>query len=217
MNRILFIAAVGLVGAGSVFAHDLFLRFDQSFLAPHQEVTLPLVNGTFEQSENSISRDRMLDVSLVGPKDEVVHPAAEAWRDEGNETLLDFTTGPTGTYTLGVSTKARMIELTGEAFDRYLDHAGVDDVLADRERLGLLGTPANERYSKHVKTVFQVGETRSAGFGATLGYPIEITPQQNPYELNVDEVLEVLVTKKRRPARRPAGLRQSCGVPRARR
>lgn len=195
MKRTLLIAVACLWVAGSPLAHDLFLRFAESFLPPHQDVTVSLLNGTFERSDNTITRDRMVDVSIVGPGDEIAHPEEGAWRDEGDTTRLDFTTGPAGTYTIGVSTKPRMIELSGEAFDGYLDHDGVDDVLAERERLGLLGTKAHERYSKHVKALFQVGEVRSAGFEAELGYPIEILPRQNPYELGVGDVLEVQVKK----------------------
>lgn len=40
-----------------------------------------------------------------------------------------------------------------------------------------------ERYSKYVKAVFQVSEARTDSFKTALGYPVEITPQQNPYAL----------------------------------
>jgi uncharacterized GH25 family protein len=57
----------------------------------------------------------------------------------------------------------------------------------------MLDESARERYSKHVKAIVQVGETRSDSYSYRLGYPIEIVPQQNPYELAAGDALEVLV------------------------
>lgn len=62
-----------------------------------------------------------------------------------------------------------------------------------------MGKPARERYSKHVKAIFQVGESRTGGFNTALGYPVEIIPQQNPYELKVGNTLEVLCVKDGNP------------------
>src|SRR3989449_7585247 len=50
---------------------------------------------------------------------------------------------------------------------------------------------ARERYSKHVKAVFQVGRDRSDGFNVTLGYPAEIVPLDNPYGMDRGAALRV--------------------------
>ena len=193
------IVVAGLVAAaalcGTAVAHDLFLRLDSFFVAAHAKVTLRLLNGTFDESENAITRDRMLDVSVVGPGQEVLHPEASQWRDVDNAALLDLETGAPGTYAVGVSTAARVIELAAEDFNDYLKHDGVDDTLRARERDGQLDKPARERYSKHVKAIVQVGEARSGAFATRLGYPIEIVPRQNPYELSVGDTLEVTVLR----------------------
>jgi uncharacterized GH25 family protein len=180
-------------------AHDMFLKLETFFLKPHTAVTISLYNGTFEKSENVITRDRMQDISIAGPQNERVHPDTLQWRDAGATTLLDFKTGGEGTYVAGVSTKPRMIELAAKDFNEYLEHDGVLDVLASRKEKGELDKEARELYSKHVKAVFQVGQRRSDGFKAKLGYPIEIVPLQNPYHLGKGEVLEALVLKNGQP------------------
>jgi uncharacterized GH25 family protein len=73
-------------------------------------------------------------------------------------------------------------------------------VLASRKEKGDLEKDARELYSKHVKAVFQVGQQRSEGFKAKLGYPIEILPLQNPYQLGKGATLEVLILKDDKPA-----------------
>ena len=55
----------------------------------------------------------------------------------------------------------------------------------------LVADRITERYSKHVKAVFQVGASRSSAFATSLGYPAEIVPLQNPYSLSVGSELSV--------------------------
>src|SRR2546422_10080769 len=58
---------------------------------------------------------------------------------------------------------------------------------------------ARERYSKHVKAVFQVGRDRSDGFNVTLGYPAEIVPLDNPYGMDRGAALRVRCLMDGRP------------------
>jgi len=48
-------------------SHELFLKTDAYFLAPGQASELYLFNGTFDKSENSITTDRITDVTILGP------------------------------------------------------------------------------------------------------------------------------------------------------
>jgi hypothetical protein len=180
-------------------AHDMFLKLRSFFLEPNTPVTIALYNGTFEQSENVITRDRMIDVSVIGPGSERTQIDTTHWRDGWYETLLDLKPGDPGTYVLGVSTKARIIELAAKDFNEYLAHDGVMNVLEARKKNNELGKDARELYSKHVKTIFQVGEKRSESYKTKLGYPIEIVPLQNPYSLAEGDVLEVLILRDGKP------------------
>ena len=171
-------------------SHDMFLRLDDYFLAPDTQATILLYNGTFDRSDNVIDRDRMQDVSLVtGGKRTAVDTSN--WSERDSTTVLSFTTGEAGTYVVGVSTRARSIAMAAEDFNDYLAHDGVVDMLKARERKGVLETDAVERYSKHVKTIFQVGELRTDDWRTPLDYPIEFVPQVNPYELHVGDTLPV--------------------------
>ena len=78
-------------------------------------------------------------------------------------------------------------------------HDGVLDMLEMRKKKGVSDQDAVELYSKHVKAVVQVGDVRSDSYKEILGYPIEIIPQQNPYSLKKDDVLEVRVLFKGKP------------------
>lgn len=188
-----------LLVCGPLMGHDMFLVLQDHDVAANSEVTVELFNGTFDKSENSIDRDRMIDVSVVDGRGGVTHPATSQWREADNITYLDFTTGEAGTYVVGVSTASRMIELSAEDFNEYLEHDGVLDVLAARQEGGILDRPANERYSKHVKSILQVGDSSTDSHLQVLGYPIEIIPQTNPADLTAGDTLRVLVLAEGQP------------------
>jgi len=171
-------------------SHDMFLKVDGFFLQPQSEAIIALFNGTFEKSENVITRDRMIDVSLVGLGKRTAVDSTQ-WFDKDSTTYLRFQTGDEGTWVAGVSTASRVIEMTAEDFNSYLDHDGVLDMLNQRKENGTLNTDARELYSKHVKTIFQVGEQLSADWKTYLGYPIEFIPLENPYDIHPGHSLQV--------------------------
>ena len=88
-------------------SHDLYIKMESYFLQANQESTLSLYNGTFENSENIITRDRILDASVIAQGERVaIKP--DQWKDQDSTiTQLTFNTGEAGTYVAGVSTKAR--------------------------------------------------------------------------------------------------------------
>jgi hypothetical protein len=157
---------------------------DAYLLAPGTPVQIPIINGTFQLSENSITADRVSDVSLVyhGRRHEL---GLETWNAEGDTTFLGIRTGEPGTYVVGVSTLTRDLGLSAADFNEYLAHDGIPDVLEQRERDGELEKDVWERYSKHVKAVFQVGEETSSGLDVVLGYPAELVPLTNPYGMSI--------------------------------
>jgi uncharacterized GH25 family protein len=56
-----------------------------------------------------------------------------------------------------------------------------------------------ERYSKYVKTIFQVGDKQSGNYKTVLGYPVEIVPQTNPYSLKTGDTFEFQCLKDGKP------------------
>lgn len=180
-------------------AHDLFLKFDGYFLKQNSTGIVRLFNGTFRFSENAVARDRFVDASLVKPDGNRAPISTDDWRDEANKATLRLTTGEAGTYVAGLYLKPREITLKALKFNAYLREDGIPDILIRRRRDKELGKDSHERYSKHVKAIFQVSDVRTNNFNIALGYPVEIIPQQNPYSLKVGDTLEVLCLKDGQP------------------
>jgi hypothetical protein len=159
-------------------AHEMFLKPQGFVLEANSTAFAELVNGTFEASENVIDRDRMVDVSVRGP-DGVRHPSEDQWSEEGLSTVLRYGTGAPGTYALAVSTKPRLITLSAQSIEDYLAHEGVEDALL-AYRQAEAKTGIRERYSKHVRSIVQVGGRTSPDHREPLGYPVEIILEDNP-------------------------------------
>ena len=179
-------------------SHDMFLKLEQYFLEPNTDYVIELVNGTYELSDNVITRDRMLDVSIVANGTRTRVDTVQ-WFEKDKATYLNITTGEPGTYVTGVSTRARSFGQTAEAFNNYLEHDGVLDMLELRKQNGTLGDSAIERYSKHVKTLFQVGEKLTDDYKTELGYPIEFVLLENPYEIHTGHNLPVKLLFNQKP------------------
>ncbi len=193
MRRTGLLFGLLLIGsATALWAHDLFMKLDTYFLAPQSQVTIPIYNGTFMTSENSVTWDRVRDASVMMNGHRVSVDSDQWLAGENNyTTYLTIKTGAPGTYVVGASTRHRDFGLAASDFNEYLRVDGIPDVLAARERDGELGEDVWERYGKHIKAIVQVGDTRSDDFNTRLGYPAEIVPAMNPYELNVGDVILV--------------------------
>lgn len=186
--RALLVAGLLAGITSALAAHDLFLTLRDYFVPARSDVPVIGLNGTFTTSENSIDRVRIADLSLVTPGGRrTLDPTAAV--AEGPRTIIRIHTEDEGTYLAGLSTKPSQISLEAAEFNKYLADEGIGPVLAERKRTGELGKPAREQYSKHVKTLFQVGKSRSEGWSSVLGYPVEIVPLRNPYTLTPADTL----------------------------
>ncbi|WP_194774567.1 DUF4198 domain-containing protein [Pararhodonellum marinum] len=167
--------------------HELFLKTDSYFLTPQKENLLYLFNGTFDLSENTISRDRIVNAQIHGP-DFYHEPSDKDYYDDGDITFLRWKTGASGSYVAGISTLPRTLEMSPEDFLAYLEHEGLTGLIAERKEKGLSEKSAKEKYSKHVKALLQVGKQTSVDYSKVLGYPIEFVPLNNPYATKKGEV-----------------------------
>ena len=178
------IAAIALAlvisWATHAIAHDLFLKPDAFFVAPNGTVHLTALNGTFSTSEAAVSADRLLNLSIVSPAG-TAKADTTGWRADGKASRWTATVGAAGTYVFGASLRPRLITLDGAKFNAYLAEDGLPDIMAARKASGEAARSATERYAKHVKALVQVGDTRTATFGAVLGFPAELVPLSNPY------------------------------------
>ena len=179
-------------------AHDLFMKLDSFFVPANANISIGLINGTFDNSEGSVLRARARRIDIVragrgqGTKGLV-------WTSKGDTSRIGIRTGAPGTYVLGVSLLPRQITLSGKDFNDYLEEDGITGILDRRRERGELEKRAREQYAKHVKAIIQVGDSATRGFDTRLGHPAELVPLGNPYTLHVGDTLPVLALVDRKP------------------
>jgi len=197
--RVALLATALLSLATVLWAHDLFLKLDSYFLEPGVTARVPVLNGTFAKSENSITPNRIAAITLVSPERTTALDTT-SWSVKGDTSYVTIRGGSAGTYVLGTSVRPNVLSMTAADFNAYLEEDGITDMLETRRRKDELDRPATERYSKHVKAVFQVGDRSSDGYDAILGYPAEIVPLSNPYGVRVGGELTVRCLVDGKPA-----------------
>lgn len=190
-RKMLLAAGLGValaVSATAANAHEMFLKPTAFHLEPGAKTVVALFNGTIDKSENPITRDRMKAVSVMtGGK--AASPDTSQWRDDKVTSYLDLKIEAPGAYVVGVSTAPKIIELSADNFEAYLRHDGIEDTLKAREAEKGPRTSVRERYSKHVKTILQVGDAQTDDHARPLGFPAEILLQRSPAAVKVGDTL----------------------------
>ena len=179
--------------------HDLFLKLDSFFTTANQKATIKVLNGSFMASEGPVRFDRLADLSIVNPDGSKSKPIEADFTKDEKTSYLSVQPSESGNYLVGLSTMTREIDLDAKSFNEYLTEDGIPDTLAERGRDKELDKAVRERYSKHVKTLFQAGEKQSGNYKRVLGYPVEIVPQINPYKQTVGDVFEFVCLKDGKP------------------
>ena len=189
-GKVVLLVATLLVMAGSLAAHDLFLKLDSYFLPVNTAVRVPVLNGTFTKSESVVARDRVAGITVLGPGG-ATSLDTTALTARGDTSFINLRTGPEGTYVLGFSVRPRENSRTGAEFMEYLKAEGMDDLHDQLIRTGVPTGSVSQRYAKHVKAIFQVGDSRSDSWARPLGYQAEIVPLENPTVLRPGDTLRI--------------------------
>lgn len=174
--------------ASAAGAHELFLKPVRYYAAPGSTVQVELFNGTYSRSENAVARERMADASVVMDGKRTPIDAGQ-WADGKQFSVAMLKLAEPGSYTVGLSTRPRVITLAAADFDRYLREEGIEDVAAERKRQNAPAAPVTERYSKHVRAVVQVGQTLTNDPSRPLGYPTELLLLSHPATLKAGDAL----------------------------
>jgi hypothetical protein len=196
-----FVTAVILTAIAispSVMAHQTFLYSDLYNMLPGKDNYLTLYNGTYYKSGYSITQKMSRDISIVmGGVRMTPEEAGGGVSDvDGNPELVATYIGlvaePNGTGLSGLAAHPDYIALPAVLFRNYLVHEGLDDALVEFDQSNELGT-IRERYTKHAKGIFQVGDPLTDDYKTVLGYKAEIIPEVHPGRLDVGDHMSVQV------------------------
>jgi len=198
MKKNLLSILILLVVSSLVQAHEFWLQPKKYRHAIGEEIKLDFrVGESFEGEFWDLQRHKVERMELhraSGVKDLLKAVKTTA----GNN--LAFKADVVGTYLFSMQSKAAYIELEGEKFNDYLKEDGLDYILDERTKAGILSQPSKEYYTRFAKLLVQAGDKTDDTFKKKLGLRYEIVPDQNPYLLKAGDYLQCHVYYQGKPA-----------------
>ena len=104
-----------------------------------------------------------------------------------------------GLYVVGYHSTPSTVDLTAAAFNDYLKDEALDAVSAERQRRNQNGVAVHEQFSRCAKSLVLVGQARDGQVDRTLGFPLELVAEQNPYAVPPNQELSVRLLYENRP------------------
>lgn len=171
-------------------AHQTYLISDLYKMRQGTDNFLTLRNGTFHESGYSITRKMSRDISVVVAGVRSTPPDSEIADVDKNpsykSTYIKVLAEKNGTGLAGVAAHPDYIALPAEMFLDYLEHEGLADAMAEFKANNKRDT-IRERYTKHAKGIFQVGDKLTDDFKHVLNYKAELFIDKNPGLLKVGD------------------------------
>ncbi|MBC7447663.1 MAG: DUF4198 domain-containing protein [Hymenobacteraceae bacterium] len=197
----------GLLATGVVAAHECWLapRRYEVLIGTRQHIARCVGEG-FRAEPWEITSRKVRRVLHLAPGHQADLTASVTAGDTLRTTLA-FTRP--GTNMLVLRSAENLITLDGPKFNAYLREDGLETVLAQRTANGELTKPGREAYSRCLKTLIRVNANPGARSLSTaadtswhqvLGLPLELQPEQDPYQLRAGDSLTVRLLAGGQPA-----------------
>jgi uncharacterized GH25 family protein len=186
-----------LVFAFFAEAHEFWLEPLKFFLNPDENLVINFkVGESFKGEQWNLKKERLEKLELyqgaavIDLKDKV---------NEGLKEHLQIPLSAEGTYMLVMKSDNAFSDLDADKFNDYLKEDGLDDALYHREKTNTLTKNGKEFYARNAKLLVQVGNKTDDTYKKSAGLPVEIIPQQNPYNLKLGDPIKFKILHEGKP------------------
>ena len=104
-----------------------------------------------------------------------------------------------GLLVVAYHSKPSAVELASDKFNQYLLEEGLDAVAALRAQRNETGAKAREMFSRCAKSLLLAGTVTEGQGDRSLGLPIELVAERNPYALRAGQKLPLRLSFENRP------------------
>lgn len=170
------LAAVVLVAlVAPARAHDFFIAPSSHRVAPGEAVSIVMHVGSAKEMDELPRSNRRI-VRFDALLEDTTHAVAgKHGASPAGRVAFDHA----GVATIAFQSSHTDIELDGPKFEAYLREEGLDDIVAERARLGVTATPGRESYARYAKTLVTVGDG-AGGWDRRVGLPAELVALADP-------------------------------------
>ncbi len=194
-------ALIAIGGAFDARAHDFWVQPDAYWVAPAISTPFILqVGHGVDRQRARIPLARVIRFEAIGPRGGTVDMLG-SMRLGGPTSDGTIVFKASGTYVLVLQTDARAHSLLPAIrFNDYLRTEGLTSALRFREQTRHMTADGSENYSRTAKAIIQVGASSSpqAQVTTSMGLPLEIVPDIDPYASPRAKILPVHVLYKGR-------------------
>ena len=194
MFRILVLGAV-LAASSSLAAHDFWIE-PSGFLADTGRVLGVKLRVGQDFHGDPVPRRETLIADFVVVDASGRHQVVG--RDGADPAGLLRVTSP-GLLVIGYRSRPSPVTLPADKFTEYLKEEGLDAVIDARARGRLSDREGREIFSRAAKSLVRSGAMAAGSEDRTLGFPIELTAERNPYQMKEGETLPVRLTYRNAP------------------
>ena len=192
--RCLTIASIATF-ALTAFGHDMWIEPATFFPAIGQIVSMKLRVGQDLLGDPLPRNPALINQFVV---EDATGRKAVVGRDGADPAGFVRVAGP-GMMVIGYHSKASPVELEAEKFNSYLKEEGLEAVIAQRARRNQSTAKARELFFRCAKTLVLSGPPAASQSDRTLGFPLELFVEKNPYTSRPNEDLPVRLTYENRP------------------
>lgn len=186
--RLLASLAVAALSAVPLSAHDFWLGAAPWTPAAGAAVTVTAnVGEHFPKATNYTAPDRVELWRVIGAGGDV--PVARTFRRDGESLAADVTLPSPGAYLAVMTIQARVADMKGPAFTKYLQEEGLDEIVAARQAAGEAEKTAKERYARYSKVAVRNGAGSGAHLTRPAGLKAEFVPSTDPTSLHAGQSL----------------------------
>jgi uncharacterized GH25 family protein len=173
----LFVVLASLAAA-AVSGHDFWIEPSAYRVAKgaHLDVALRVGEG-YRGDPVARNPAKIRRFVLVGPAGEQALDG-EAGQDPAGKAEI----AAPGLFVIGYHSQPSSITLEAPKFEAYLREEGLERVIALRAERGQSAAPGREIYSRCAKALVASGPAETGHADRTLGLPLELVPEANPYQ-----------------------------------
>jgi len=195
MRRSILVLIALLAASASLSAHDFWIEPTGFMSDLGRVVGVKLRVGQDFHGDPVPRRDELIDDFVVvdaGGRRQVVG------RDGSDPAGLLRVTSP-GLMVIGYRSRPSAVTLQADKFTEYLKEEGLEHVIDARARGHASQREGREIFSRAAKSLVRSGAMSAGAGDRTLGFPIELVAERNPYEMRAGESLAVRLTYQSAP------------------
>ncbi|RAV99893.1 DUF4198 domain-containing protein [Pseudochryseolinea flava] len=173
------------------FMPRIWVNASQYRVKPNEKVTF-----------NVIHREKLTDVPHGITRSTFVKAAVQSV--QGNTDLLpllapaekdnfEVSFQKEGTFAVMMRANPSLLTLSADSINAYVKEFDLEDVAYGRSTKNLLDKAARVTTSWHSTVLLQVGAATDDTFQNSSGYPLEIVPAKNPYDMKVGEKMKFTI------------------------